>query len=80
MFNLVLSYLFLFLFAGAVGLAIGWFLRDLIVAGRVRTLRGDIDDFRRIIAERRAHAVYGARPAQPTATTVEFEELPHGRI
>jgi hypothetical protein len=64
--SLILSYMFLFLIAGLIGLAIGWLTRGAIVNGRRKMIQADIEEYRRLVQEvrnRRAAAVAGQSPA-----------------
>jgi hypothetical protein len=62
--SMILSYAFLFLAAGLIGLAVGWMTRSVIVTGRRKMIQADIDEYRRLIAEvrsRRATIAAGQR-------------------
>jgi hypothetical protein len=64
--SMYLSYVFLFLAVGLIGLVIGWFTRGVIVAGRRKMIQADIEEYRRMISEvrnRRATVVAGQRAA-----------------
>ncbi len=64
--SMILSYLFLFLVAGLIGLAGGWMTRGVIVTGRRKMIQADIDEYRRLIGEvrsRQATIAAGQRTA-----------------
>lgn len=57
MFNLVLSYVFLFVAALAIGAFLGWLARDRLDAARRADIQADIDEMRVLIGTRRAQAL-----------------------
>jgi hypothetical protein len=60
-----LSYVFLFLLAGLLGLAIGWLTRSAIVTGRRKMIQADIEEYRRLISEVRNRRVAAAAGQSP---------------